>query len=193
PPGAVVEVCPLFAARALDHRRDRQRRHVARALRDRRHEPAPGLSALLLGDVHPDGVRLGDLHRHDRVLRGALLPLHPLPAHDLHLRDAHARAGGGDGPGEQGMTQRPVHLYGVIAEFDNPGDLIAAARRAREAGYRKLDAYTPYPIHELTEALALPRTRLPIIVFAGGALGFAAALGMQWFAAAVHYPLNIGG
>ena len=91
------------------------------------------------------------------------------------------------------MTQRPVHLYGVIAEFDNPGDLIAAARRAREAGYRKLDAYTPYPIHELTEALALPRTRLPIIVFAGGALGFAAALGMQWFAAAVHYPLNIGG
>ena len=91
------------------------------------------------------------------------------------------------------MTQRPVHIYGVIAEFDNPGDLIAAARRAREAGYRKLDAYTPYPIHELTEALALPRTRLPIIVFAGGALGFAVALGMQWFAAAVHYPLNIGG
>ena len=67
------------------------------------------------------------------------------------------------------MTQRPVHIYGVIAVFDNPGDLIAAARRVREAGYRKLDAYTPYPIHELTEALALPRTRLPIIVFAGGA------------------------
>lgn len=91
------------------------------------------------------------------------------------------------------MSNRPVPIYGVIAEFESPGDLVGAARRAREAGYRRLDAYTPYPIHELTEALALPRTKLPMIVFAGGALGFGAALFMQWFASAVHYPLNIGG
>jgi ActD protein len=84
-------------------------------------------------------------------------------------------------------------LHGLIAEFETPADLIEAARRTREAGYRKIDAYSPYPIHELTEALALPRTKLPIIVFIGGALGCATALSMQWFASVVHYPLNVGG
>ena len=84
-------------------------------------------------------------------------------------------------------------LYGVIAEFEHPGELIDAARRAREAGYRKMDAYTPYPVHGLTEALALPRTKLPMIVLAGGVLGCGTALLMQWFAAAVHYPINVAG
>ena len=61
--------------------------------------------------------------------------------------------------------KRPLHegapLYGLIAEFETPVQLIEASRRAREAGYRKMDAYTPYPIHELSEALKLPRTKLP--------------------------------
>ena len=90
--------------------------------------------------------------------------------------------------------RRPPHpLHGLLAEFETPGNLIEAARRAREAGYTRMDAYTPYPIHELTEALALPRTKLPLIVFAGGAIGCATALGMQWFSAVVHYPINVGG
>jgi Protein of unknown function (DUF3341) len=84
-------------------------------------------------------------------------------------------------------------LYGLLAEFETPAALIEAARQARKAGYRKLDAYTPYPIHELTEALALPRTKLPVIVLIGGLIGCATALSMQWFAAAVHYPINVGG
>ncbi len=84
-------------------------------------------------------------------------------------------------------------LHGLLAEFDTPTALIEAARLARGAGYRRMDAYTPYPIHELTEALALPRTKLPVIVFLGGALGCATALSMQWFASAVHYPINVGG
>jgi Protein of unknown function (DUF3341) len=84
-------------------------------------------------------------------------------------------------------------LYGLMAEFESPRDLIEAARGARERGYRAMDAYSPYPIHELTEALALPRTRLPLLVFVGGALGCGTALLMQWFASAVHYPLNVGG
>jgi hypothetical protein len=84
-------------------------------------------------------------------------------------------------------------LHGLLGEFETPGDLIEAARRAREAGYRSLDAYTPYPIHELAEALQLPRTKLPVIVFVGGALGCATALAMQWFSSAVHYPINVGG
>jgi hypothetical protein len=90
------------------------------------------------------------------------------------------------------LSERAL-LYGLIAEFEGPSELVAAAGRAREAGYRKMDAYTPYPIHELTEALGLPRTKLPMLVFIGGALGCGTALLMQWFAAAVHYPINVGG
>jgi hypothetical protein len=86
-----------------------------------------------------------------------------------------------------------VPLYGVIAEFESPAALIEAARQARAAGYRKMDAYTPYPIEELAHALDLPRTKLPLLVFLGGALGCATGLGMQWFATVVHYPLNVGG
>jgi hypothetical protein len=86
-----------------------------------------------------------------------------------------------------------VPLHGVIAEFESPAALIEAARQARAAGYRKMDAYTPYPIEELAHALALPRTKLPMLVLAAGALGCATGLAMQWFATAVHYPLNVGG
>jgi len=86
-----------------------------------------------------------------------------------------------------------VPLYGVIAEFESPAALIEAARQARAAGYRKMDAYTPYPIEELAHALELPRTKLPLLVFLGGALGCATGLAMQWFATVVHYPLNVGG
>jgi Protein of unknown function (DUF3341) len=89
-------------------------------------------------------------------------------------------------------SERPP-LYGLIGEFENPGELIEAARRAREEGYRKMDAYSPYPIHELTKALALPRTKLPFLVFIGGVLGCGTALLMQWFATVVHYPINVGG
>jgi hypothetical protein len=88
---------------------------------------------------------------------------------------------------------RGAPLHGVIAEFESPAALIEAARQARAAGYRKLDAYTPYPIEELAHALALPRTKLPVLVFAGGALGCATGLAMQWFATAVHYPVNVAG
>ena len=86
-----------------------------------------------------------------------------------------------------------VPLHGVIAEFESPAALIEAARQARAAGYRKMDAYTPYPIEELAHALALPRTKLPLLVFLGGALGCATGLGMQWFATVIHYPLNVAG
>ena len=84
-------------------------------------------------------------------------------------------------------------LYGLMAEFDTPGALVAAARTAREAGYRKLDAYTPYPVHQLDDALALPRTKLPWIVFFGGIAGMLGGFGLQYWISAVDYPLNIGG
>ena len=71
-------------------------------------------------------------------------------------------------------------IYGVMAEFDNPTSLVSAAREARARGYRKLDAYSPFPIEELTEALHLPKSKLPLIVLIGGILGGLTGYLMQY-------------
>ncbi len=84
-------------------------------------------------------------------------------------------------------------LYGLMAEFDTPNALIAATERSRQAGYRKLDAYAPYPIEELVHALGHAHSKLPMLVLGGGLTGFAAGLGLQVWVNAVAYPLNIGG
>jgi len=84
-------------------------------------------------------------------------------------------------------------LHGLMAEFDNPTALVAATEQARLAGYRKMDAYSPIPIEELSEALGLERTRLPKLVLAGGILGGMAGYGLQYWTQAIAYPLNIGG
>jgi hypothetical protein len=84
-------------------------------------------------------------------------------------------------------------LYGLLAEFDTPEDLIAATRAAHEAGYKKMDAYTPFPIEEVSEALHFHERKLPVIVFVGGLVGCAVGFGMQYYAAVVSYPVNIGG
>ena len=83
--------------------------------------------------------------------------------------------------------------YGLLAEFDSPSAIVNAARKAREAGYVKVDAYTPFPIHELDEALKLKRTILPWLVFGGGLSGTLGGFAMQYWMSAVDYPLNIGG
>jgi len=84
-------------------------------------------------------------------------------------------------------------LYGLMAEFDNPDALLHAAEQARLAGYRKMDAYSPIPIEELSEALGLPRTRLPKLVFLGGLLGGIGGYSLEYYCAVIGYPLNIGG
>lgn len=84
-------------------------------------------------------------------------------------------------------------LYGLMAEFSTPTALVAAARRTREAGYTKIDAYAPYPIEELVEALALPRNRVPLVVLIGGLLGLAAGYGLEYWSSVIAYPMNIGG
>lgn len=86
-----------------------------------------------------------------------------------------------------------TRLYGLMAEFDNPGALVAAARRAREAGYRKLDAYTPYPVEELNDALDLHRNKLPLVVLIGGLAGCVGGYALQYWSSVIAYPLNIGG
>ena len=85
-------------------------------------------------------------------------------------------------------------IYGILAEFRDPGAIVAAAHRAYEAGYRKMDAYTPYPIEELAEALGWrTRGRLPRIVLAGGLAGAAAGYGFQYWVSVIAYPMNVGG
>jgi hypothetical protein len=89
---------------------------------------------------------------------------------------------------------KPVEgTYGVIAEFTDPQTLLAAANAAREAGYTELDAYSPFPIHGLSEAIGFHHSRLSAIVLAGGVLGGLAGFFMCWYANVVWYPLNIGG
>ena len=84
-------------------------------------------------------------------------------------------------------------LYGLLAEFDNPRALVEATTRARLAGYRRMDAYSPIPIEELNEALDLRRTKLPMLVFLGGLAGCLAGFGLEYWSSVIEYPMNIGG
>jgi hypothetical protein len=84
-------------------------------------------------------------------------------------------------------------IYGVMAEFDNPTALVVATRKTHEAGYKKIDAYSPFPIEELTDAMGHHHDHLPKLVLGGGILGLIAGLGLQYWASAIEYPMNIGG
>jgi hypothetical protein len=84
-------------------------------------------------------------------------------------------------------------IYGLLAEFRAPADVVAAARRVREAGYRKVDAYSPYPIEELSEALHFHHSPLPKLVLGGGILGLLVGFGLEYWASVIEYPMNIGG
>lgn len=84
-------------------------------------------------------------------------------------------------------------LYGVMGEFDNPTNLLAAARRAHAEGYREMDAYSPFPIEELTEALGFRHTRLPLVVLIGGIVGCIGGYLLQYYASVIDYPWNVGG
>jgi len=84
-------------------------------------------------------------------------------------------------------------LYGVMAEFESPTDLVAAARRVYSLGYRRINGYSPYPIEELAEAIGFTHTSLPLIVFIGGLLGGLGGFFMQYWIEVINYPLNVGG
>lgn len=84
-------------------------------------------------------------------------------------------------------------LYGLMAEFDGPEQLIEASRKAYEAGFRQMDAYTPFPVEGLPEAVGFKKSKLPLIVLIGALVGGTLGFAMQYFASVIHYPLNIGG
>ena len=85
------------------------------------------------------------------------------------------------------------NLYGLMAEFDTPTEVVDAARKVREAGYTKTDAFSPFPIHEMDEALGIRRSILPYLVFGGGVAGLLLGIGLQIYVHYIDYPLNVGG
>ncbi len=91
------------------------------------------------------------------------------------------------------MATRPPGTYGLLAEFDDPTSLVTAASHAHAAGYRRMDAYSPFPIEELHHALGSPQSRLPLIVLIGGIVGCLGGYALQYWVSAFAYPLNVAG
>jgi len=90
-------------------------------------------------------------------------------------------------------TEAASPIYGLLAEYEDPQQLVAAGRQARELGYRRMEAYTPFPIEGMAEIVGVHGKRLPRIVLAGGILGATGGLLMQWYSATIAYPWNVGG
>lgn len=84
-------------------------------------------------------------------------------------------------------------IYGLLAEFTTADALLAAARQAREQGYRHVEAYSPFAIEGLGEAVGLPRNRVPLIALLGGLAGGLGTYFLQWYSAVIDYPVNVGG
>jgi hypothetical protein len=92
-----------------------------------------------------------------------------------------------------GIGKVRTGLYGVIAEFASPSDLTAAAIAARDAGYTAMDAFSPFPIHDLHKAVGMKSTGMSALVLGGGIIGGLSGFFMCWYANVISYPLNIGG
>jgi len=131
-----------------------------------------------MADEERDKPRDTEPERSEDVTPSPHPPVPPSPSH-VSPSPAHRR--------------RHHPLYGVMAEFDNPSDLVAAARKTYDAGYRRINGYSPYPIEELSEAIGFTHTRLPLIVFLGGLLGGLGGFFMQYWMEVKDYPLNVGG
>lgn len=84
-------------------------------------------------------------------------------------------------------------IFGIMAEFDTATELVDAAREIRDAGYKKTDAFSPFPLHEIDEALGIKRSILPFLVLGGGFAGLFTGIALQYFVHVVDYPLNVGG
>src|SRR6202162_4381725 len=89
------------------------------------------------------------------------------------------------------MKRDPI--YGMMAEFDTPVALVEAAKRTYQAGYKRIDTYTPFPVEGLAEEIGFHHDEVPLVVLIGGIIGGLTGYLMQYWMSAVDYPLNIGG
>ncbi len=169
------------SARCSDRRDRRQRRHVVRTVRDRRHEPAPRLPAVVVGHVLRRRSGTTRRFRLDRAVLLAVLPVHPLPADDLDLRDAgssvpEVTTAASDRASMAGRTLRECHARTTEPLVRVDGRVQRARSSGRRPasghaeGYRRIDAYTPYPSRADRSARPSIRRRA-VIVFVGGIIG----------------------
>ena len=84
-------------------------------------------------------------------------------------------------------------IYGIVAEFDGAEALLTATKRTVAEGYRRMEAYSPFPVEGLDEALGFQRSRVPLITLLGGVVGGVGGFAMEWYSATIHYPINVGG
>lgn len=89
------------------------------------------------------------------------------------------------------MQTKPI--YGLMAEFESPEALLEAAQRTRDAGYKRLDAFTPFPVEGLAEAIGTHASRVPLLCLVGGLIGCSGGFFLQWWPNVIGYPLDIGG
>ena len=83
--------------------------------------------------------------------------------------------------------------YALVAEFDTPEALLAAAEKTRDAGYKEIDAHSPFPIHGMGEAIGFGRPILAWVIFCGGLVGLALGFGLEYWVSVINSPFNIGG
>jgi hypothetical protein len=86
-----------------------------------------------------------------------------------------------------------ARAYGLMAELATADALLEAAKRSRAAGYGRIEAYSPFPVEGLSEAIGFEKNRVPLLVLLGGIAGGAGGYFMQWYSAVVSYPINVGG
>jgi hypothetical protein len=84
-------------------------------------------------------------------------------------------------------------VYGLMAEFDSAQELVAAAHKAHAEGYKKLDAYSPFPVEGLAEAIGFYKNRVSLVVLIGGLIGGISAYSLQYWVAVITYPTNVAG
>lgn len=91
------------------------------------------------------------------------------------------------------VAEETPKVYGLMAEFETEDGLVEACEKSHEAGYRKMDAYSPYPVEEASHALGHEKSRVPLLVLIGGVVGFLAGFGLQYVTSVYSYPMNIAG
>src|SRR5262249_38262053 len=139
----------------------------------------------------PDAVGLPDLLWHLRAVRRVFPAISALLADDLDVGNARSVAGCARTRG--GPLMPDIALQGLMAEFATPDEILAAARRARQQGYRKVEAYAPYSVEGLGEELGMDRSAVPFVVLVAGLVGAGAGFFMQYWSIGVNYPLDVGG